>query len=92
MFLSWERHDQDMALALHLVEVEEETHRCSVCGGDSRECQDPANQYAFETKFRRCYRTRSVAKAAKKRDDSDTDQRATVASTIFHPERVKTNN
>lgn len=81
-----------MALALHQVEAEEEAHRCSVCGGDARECQDPANQRAFETKFGRCYRTRSVAKAAKKRNDADTDQRALVASTIFHPDRVKTKN
>lgn len=60
-----------------------------MCGGDKDECNDPANQRAYEVAFSRCYRTRAVGKATAKRNDSDADSRALVASTIFHPERVK---
>lgn len=77
-----------MALALHHLEQEEEQHRCPVCGGDSRECQDPANQRAYEAAFARCYRTKAVGKAARARAD-DKDGKALVATTRFHPERVK---
>lgn len=88
MFLSWSRYDQDMALSLHHYEAEEKSYRCPVCGGDSRECQDPAYQRAYEAAFTRCYRTRAVGHAMKSRSNDD-DARALVASTRFHPDRVK---
>lgn len=80
-----------MALALHHLEAEEESHRCPVCGGDSRECQDPDYQRAYEAAFTRCYRTRAVGWAMKGREN-DADSRALVASTRFHPDRVKPKN
>lgn len=80
-----------MALALHHLEAEEEAHRCPVCGGDSRDCQNPANQRAYEAEFTRCYRTRVIGHAMKSRSNDD-DSRALVASTRFHPERVKPTN
>lgn len=88
MFLSWERHDQDIALALAEVEAEAERNRCPVCGGDSRECQNSDNSRAFEAKFGRCYRTKAVSKAMDARAD-DNAAKALVASTVFHPDRVK---
>lgn len=88
MFLSWDRHDQDMALALASVEAEEAANRCPVCGGDKRECQDPKRQHAYSASFTRCYPTLAVGRAMKQRGD-DPDSRALVAHTIFHPERVK---
>lgn len=60
-----------------------------MCGGDARECQDPANQRAYDVALGRCYRTKTVAKATANRNDSDTDSRALIASTIYRPERVK---
>ncbi|MDN5685808.1 MAG: hypothetical protein L0G94_03875 [Brachybacterium sp.] len=80
-----------MALALHYVEAEEESHRCPVCGGDARECQNPAYQRAYEAAFTRCYRTKVIGNAMKSREN-DADSRALVASTRFHPDRVKPNN
>lgn len=56
---------------------------------DKAVCQDPANQRAFEAAFTRCYPSRAVGQAMRKRG-SDQDDRALVASTRFHPERVKT--
>ena len=78
-----------MALALHHLEAEEETHRCPVCGGDARECHDPDYQRAYEASFTRCYRTKTVGIAMRGRED-DPDSRALVAMTRFHPDRVKT--
>lgn len=80
-----------MALALHQVEAEHEANRCPVCGGDARECQDPANGRAYTAEFTRCYRTKAIGKAMKSRDD-DKDAAALVASTRFHPDRVKHTN
>lgn len=88
MFLSWPRHDQDAALALHQIEQDEQANKCSVCGGDARECQDPANGRAYEVKLARCYRTKAVGKTMQRRE-GDKDSSAVVASTIFHQERVK---
>lgn len=59
-----------------------------MCGGPKAECQDPANQRAFEADFTRCYRTRAVSHAMQARE-GDPDMRALVALTRFHPERVK---
>lgn len=80
-----------MALALHHLEAEQEANRCPVCGGDSRECQNPDYQRAYEAAFTRCYRTRTVGEAMKAREN-DPHSRALVASTRFHPERVKPTN
>lgn len=87
-FLAWPRHDQDLLLALREVEAEDESNRCPTCGGDARECQDPANQRAFEAHFTRCYRTKAVARAMDARGD-DRDGTSLVASTRFYPDRVK---
>lgn len=93
MFLSWPWADQDAALALHRREREEQEERdqyeCPVCGGDSRECQNPDYQRAYEASFTRCYRTKTVGIAMRGRED-DPDSRALVAMTRFHPDRVKT--
>lgn len=93
MFLSWPWADQDAALALHRREREEQEERgqyeCPVCGGDSRECQNPDYQRAYEASFTRCYRTKTVGVAMRGRED-DPDSRALVAMTRFHPDRVKT--
>ena len=95
MFLSWPWADQDAALALHKREQDEQAEKdqyeCPVCGGDSRECQNPDYQRAYEASFSRCYRTKAVGKAMAKRAD-DKDSKALVAMTRFHPERVKTKN
>lgn len=93
MFLSWPWADQDAALALHRREREEreekDQYECPVCGGDSRECQNPDYQRAYEASFTRCYRTKTVGVAMRGRED-DPDSRALVAMTRFHPDRVKT--
>lgn len=93
MFLSWPWADQDAALALHRREREEQEEKdqyeCPVCGGDSRECQNPDYQRAYEASFTRCYRTKTVGIAMRGRED-DPDSRALVAMTRFHPDRVKT--
>lgn len=91
MFLSWARYDQDMALALHMVEAEEALNRCSICGGDKRECQNPAYQRAYEAEFGRCFRTRNVDSAMRSRKD-DEQVKSLVVNTRFHPERVKPEN
>lgn len=88
VFLSWTRHDQDMALALHHLEVEEESNRCSVCGGDKRECQNPDYQRAYAAEFGRCFRTRNVAQAMTGRKDDDQMQ-SLVVNTKLHPDRVR---
>lgn len=75
-------------LALHQVEATEARYRCPVCGGDSRECQDPANSGAYVTKFGRCYVTRSHVWAMKTRTE-DPDRQALVPRVEFHPERVR---
>lgn len=80
-----------MALALHTLEAEEKSHECPICGGDSRECQNPAYQRAYEAAFTRCYRTKTVGNAMKARQNDDASQ-ALVASTRFHPDRVKQQN
>lgn len=93
MFLSWPWADQDAALALHHREREEQgekdQYECPVCGGDSRECQNPDYQRAYVASFKRCYRTKTVGIAMRGRED-DPDSRALVAMTKFHPDRVKT--
>lgn len=93
MFLSWPWADQDAALALHRRERDEQEEKdqyeCPVCGGDSRECQNPDYQRAYEASFTRCYRTKTVGIAMRGRED-DPDSRALVAMTRFHPDRVKT--
>lgn len=93
MFLSWPWADQDAALSLHQRErdeqAEKDTHECPICGGDSRECQNPDYQRAYEAEFGRCFRTKTVGKAMRGRAD-DPDSRALVAKTKFHPDRVKT--
>ena len=52
---------------------------------------DADYQRAYEASFARCYRTKAVGKAMAKRAD-DKDSKALVAKTLFHPERVKTND
>jgi hypothetical protein len=86
--VSWSQDDRDLYRALRQVEDVDEAHKCPVCGGDARECQDPKNQHAFETVFTRCYRTNSVSHAMDGRR-GDPDARALAASTRFHPELVK---
>lgn len=80
-----------MALALHAHEAEVEANRCTQCGGDKRECQDPANQHAYGLEYARCYRTNTVSRNAKS-TEKDQDPRSLVAFTRHHPERVKPHN
>lgn len=68
--------------------MDEEARKCSVCGGDSRECQDPAYGRAYEVTIGRCFRTKAVEKTTSRRGEDD-HAGSLVASTIFHPERVK---
>lgn len=72
-----------------MVEQEEEANRCSICGGDKRECQDPDYQRAYEAAFGRCFRTRNVGMAMKGREKSDAELQSLVVNTRFHPDRVK---
>jgi hypothetical protein len=48
-----------------------EASRCQACGGDPGECQDHDNQHAYVVTPRRCYRTRALIEAKKKRQDHD---------------------
>ena len=52
---SWTVEDRAWALGLDALEAS----RCPVCGGDPKECQDRANQFAYEFDGTFCYRTRA---------------------------------
>lgn len=85
--MGWDTYDRQLVLALRDNERIADENRCPACGGDKRECQDPANGRAFDVALARCYRTKVVSRTLEARDDRD--PRALVASTILRPERVK---
>ena len=64
-------HDRAYALGLDLVDAEDRAGACPQCGGPASECQDPDNQHAFVVTTRRCYRTRALREAERKRTDHD---------------------
>lgn len=64
-------YDRAWPLALALADARDEAERCRSCGGRASECQDADNQHAFEVEFRRCFRTRAVVEAQRKRTDMD---------------------
>lgn len=64
-------HDRAWALGLDLVEAQESAGACPACGGPSEVCQDADNQHAYVVTTRRCYRTRAVEEAKRKRKDHD---------------------
>lgn len=66
-----DEHDRAYALALDLVDAEDRAGSCSQCGGPASECQDADNQHAFVVTTRRCYRTRALQEAQRKRTDND---------------------
>jgi hypothetical protein len=73
------------ALAPDLIDAEREAGRCSQCGGPASVCQDPDNQHAYVVTFRRCYRTRAVREAERKRTESD----GVMAVVTLDPARKK---
>lgn len=64
-------HDRAYALALDLVEAEARAGQCHQCGGLASECQDYDNQHAYVVTERRCFRTRAIQEAQRKRTDHD---------------------
>lgn len=87
--MAWPDHDRDLVLALRHLETEEAANRCPVCGGDARECQDPANQRAYVAEFRRCYRSRAIQWAGRGRE-SDPDRSSLAPTTRFDKTKRKT--
>lgn len=86
--MGWDRPDQELALALHELEREEEANRCIVCGGDSRVCQDPKNQHAHVVKVRRCFAGRAVNLALRSWEN-DTNFKTLVPLVYLDEGRVK---
>lgn len=92
MFKSWEFIDQELALAdmLHeeMLEREKTENKCPLCGGDKRECQNLANQNAYEAHAKRCYRSKAAMQEIAKYNDDY--QSTIVAKTQLNPEKRKT--
>ena len=78
--------DRAYAMAEHVAQVEDEARKCPACGGDPGECQDPDNQHAYVVSTRRCYRTRALAEAQKKRTQ---DNEGVLWSVALDPTRKK---
>lgn len=72
-----------------MVESDERARRCPVCGGDSRDCQDSANQAAYHVEWSRCYVTRAHSIAMRARE-SDPQAGALVPHITLDPSRVRT--
>ena len=66
-----DEHDRAWSLGLDIADAHDEAGKCAACGGPASVCQDPDNQHAYEVEFRRCYRTRAIQEAQKKRTDHD---------------------
>ncbi|GGL27700.1 hypothetical protein H9L10_03520 [Phycicoccus endophyticus] len=80
-----DEHDRAWALGADVAEAEDAAERCTQCGGPAALCQDPDNQHAFVVTFTRCYRTRAIREAEKKRTDHD----GVIAHVTFDPTRKK---
>lgn len=87
-----DEYDRAWALALHradrALEAKAAAEKCPSCGGPKSECQDPDNQHAFVPDLTRCYRTRAVQDAQKKRSN-DPDLGSLLISTRIDPARKK---
>lgn len=66
-----DEYERSWALGADLADAEDAAERCAACGGPKAECQDPDNQHAYEVEFRRCFRTRAIVEAQRKRTDHD---------------------
>jgi hypothetical protein len=76
------------ALAPDLLDAEREAAKCPACGGPASDCQDPDNQHAYVVTLRRCFRTRAVQDALKKRQ-TDPDAGSLLVSVTLDPTRKK---
>ena len=83
-----DEHDRAWALAADVAAVEDDALKCPACGGPKSECQDPDNQHAYVVSLRRCYRTRAVQDAMKKRKD-DPDLGSLLTVVTLDPTRKK---
>lgn len=85
-------HDRAWALALDVTDAEkavtEAAASCEACGGPKAECQDPDNQHAYVVTFGRCYRTRAVQEAQRKRS-KDPDMGSLLVKVTLDPTRKK---
>lgn len=84
----WSDDDRAWMMAAHLVELELEARKlaetCPVCGGPATECQNPDNQWAFETETKRCFLTKARIQAAGSHE-KDKYSAALVVSSKFNP-------
>lgn len=85
-------HDRAWALALEVAEAkvraEVEAATCPVCGGPKAECQDPDNQHAYDVTLARCFKTRAVD-AAKRKRESDPDLGSLIVKAVLNPDKKK---
>ena len=81
-----DEYSRAWALAPDVLDAERNARKCPACGGDPGECQDPDNQHAYVVTTRRCYRTRALAEAQKKRTQ---DNEGVLWSVALDPTRKK---
>lgn len=55
-----DEEDRDWFLGLATLEMEEEANRCPACGGDVRECQNPANRFKYDIESNKCFKQATV--------------------------------
>lgn len=86
----WAEDDRAWILAATIAEQHlEQAHTdatCPVCGGPRDECQDPANQFAFETSTVRCFRTAARINALEPHKKDPAAAAIAVAS-VYNPAR-----
>lgn len=83
-----DEYQRAWALAPDVVDAQRDAKKCPACGGTDGECQDADNQHAYVVTLRRCYRTRAVQDALKKRKD-DPDAGSLLVSVTLDPTRKK---
>lgn len=83
-----DEQDRAWALGLDYADAESAAGRCEACGGPASECQDADNQHAYVVKYRRCYKTRAVQEAQRKRA-SDSDYGSLLIVATLDPSRKK---
>ena len=83
-----DEQDRAWALGLDVADAKDAAGRCAACGGPASECQDVDNQHAYVIEYRRCFKTRAVQEAQKKRQ-SDSDYGSLLIVAHLDPTRKK---
>ena len=76
----WSPEDRAWALGLDELERARANQKCPACGGDPAECQDKANQAAYEFDGGFCYRTKAALEFMNAKTKGLPGERARIVS------------